>query len=138
MYYVGIDIAKSFHVVSIIDETETMVLKKPFRVENSLDGYFKFIDKLINVSSNVKDFTIGLEATGIYGENLWEFLNSKGYNVKLLNPFQTSRYREQITMKKVKNDNIDSTSGTSISSPIRAAKAISTSAAKRPPSDRSW
>ncbi|MBT5539953.1 MAG: IS110 family transposase [Candidatus Marinimicrobia bacterium] len=108
MYYVGIDIAKSFHVVSIIDETETMVLKKPFRVENSLDGYFKFIDKLINVSSNVKDFTIGLEATGIYGENLWEFLNSKGYNVKLLNPFQTSRYREQITMKKVKNDNIDS------------------------------
>ena len=108
MYYVGIDIAKSFHVVSIINETETMVLKKPFRVENSLDGYFKFIDKLIKVSSNVKDFTIGLEATGIYGENLWEFLNSKGYNVKLLNPFQTSRYREQITMKKVKNDNIDS------------------------------
>lgn len=108
MYYVGIDIAKSFHVVSIIDETETMVFKKPFRVENSLDGYFKFIDKLIKVSSNVKDFTIGLEATGIYGENLWEFLNSKGYNVKLLNPFQTSRYREQITMKKVKNDNIDS------------------------------
>jgi transposase len=37
-----------------------------------------------------------------------EFLKAQGYNVKLLNPFQTSRYREQTTMKKVKNDNIDS------------------------------
>jgi len=108
MYYVGIDIAKSFHVVSIIDETETMVIKKPFKVLNNLDGYHKFIDKLNDISTNSAEFIIGLEATGIYGENLWEFLSSKGYNVKLLNPFQTSRYREQITMKKVKNDNIDS------------------------------
>ncbi|MCF6310063.1 MAG: transposase [Sulfurimonas sp.] len=54
------------------------------------------------------EFTIGLEATGIYGENLQEFLKSKAYLVKLLNPFQTTRYREQITMKKVKNDEIDS------------------------------
>ena len=108
MKYVGIDIAKSFHVVSVIDETESMLFKKPFKVINDLDGYCKLIDKLNTISSNVKDFIIGLEATGIYGENLLEFLLSKGYNVKLLNPFQTSRYREQITMKKVKNDNIDS------------------------------
>jgi transposase len=108
MNYVGIDIAKSFHVVSIIDETETMLLKKALKIINDLDGYGKLIDKLNTISTNVKDFIIGLEATGIYGENLLEFLISKGYNVKLLNPFQTSRYREQITMKKVKNDNIDS------------------------------
>ena len=108
MNYVGIDIAKSFHVVSVIDETETMLFKKPFKIINDLDGYCKLIDKLNTISTDVKDFIIGLEATGIYGENLLEFLLSKGYNVKLLNPFQTSRYREQITMKKVKNDNIDS------------------------------
>jgi transposase len=108
MNYVGIDIAKSFHVVSVIDETEAMLFKKAFKIINDLDGYCKLIDKLNTISTNVKDFTIGLEATGIYGENLLEFLLSKGYNVKLLNPFQTSRYREQITMKKVKNDNIDS------------------------------
>jgi len=108
MKYVGIDIAKSFHVVSVIDETESMLFKKPFKIINDLDGYCKLIDKLNTISTDVKDFIIGLEATGIYGENLLEFLLSKGYNVKLLNPFQTSRYREQITMKKVKNDNIDS------------------------------
>jgi len=108
MYYVGIDIAKSFHVVSIIDETETLVFKKPLKVKNDLDGYVKLIDKLNGISTNIQGFIIGLEATGIYGENIQEFLVSKGYNVKLLNPFQTSRYREQLTMKKVKNDNIDS------------------------------
>ena len=108
MYYVGIDIAKSFHVVTIIDENEVKVTKKPIRVTNCIDGFSKFITKLETISSNTNDFIIGLEATGIYGENLWEFLNSHGFNVKLLNPFQTTRYREQHTMKKVKNDNIDS------------------------------
>lgn len=108
MYYVEIDIAKNFHVVTIIDENEVRFTQKPIRVTNCMDGFSKFIAKLETISSNTNDFIIGLEATGIYGENLWEFLNGKGYNVKLLNPFQTSRYREQHTMKKVKNDNIDS------------------------------
>ena len=108
MYYVGIDIAKSFHVVTIIDENEVKVTQKPIKVTNCIDGFSKFITKLETISSNTNDFIIGLEATGIYGENLWEFLNSHGFNVKLLNPFQTTRYREQHTMKKVKNDNIDS------------------------------
>ncbi|WP_141052447.1 IS110 family RNA-guided transposase [Aliarcobacter cryaerophilus] len=108
MYYVGIDIAKNFHVVTIIDENEVRITQKPIRVTNCIDGFSKFITKLETISSNTNDFIIGLEATGIYGENLWEFLNSHGFNVKLLNPFQTTRYREQHTMKKVKNDNIDS------------------------------
>lgn len=108
MYYVGIDIAKSFHVVSVIDDNETKVVSKPFRVNNDNKGFEKFLTILKSISLNTKEFIIGLEATGIYGENLLEFLNSKGYVVKLLNPFQTSRYRERITMKKVKNDDIDS------------------------------
>jgi len=108
MNYVGIDIAKTFHVVTIIDENEVKVFKKAFRVENEIDGYLNFIKKLDTVSIDKSNFIIGIEATGIYGENLLEFLKAQGYNVKLLNPFQTSRYREQTTMKKVKNDNIDS------------------------------
>jgi len=108
MYYVGIDIAKSFHVVSVIDDNETKVINKPFRINNDNKGFEKLLTILDSVTLNKDDFLIGIEATGIYGENLLEFLKSKGYSVKLLNPFQTSRYREQITMKKVKNDNIDS------------------------------
>ena len=108
MNYVGIDIAKNFHIVTIIDENEVKVFKKAFRVENDIAGYTGFIEKLETISVDKTNFIIGIEATGIYGENLLEFLKLKAYNVKLLNPFQTSRYREQTTMKKVKNDNIDS------------------------------
>ena len=108
MNFVGIDVAKTFHMVSIVDENETRVINKAFRVENTMDGFEKLLKVLDSISKNQDDFILGLEATGIYGENLLEFLKSKGYNIKLLNPFQTSRYREQRTMKKVKNDNIDS------------------------------
>ena len=108
MYYVGIDIAKSFHVVSVIDDEETKVISKPFKINNDAKGFENLLTILDSVSLNKKEFTIGLEATGIYGENLQEFLKSKEYLVKLLNPFQTTRYREQITLKKVKNDEIDS------------------------------
>ena len=108
MYYIGIDVAKSFHVVSAIDENEVKVISKPFRVDNSNDGFSKLLRILDSISKEKSQFLIGLEATGIYGENLLEYLISNGYSVKLLNPFQTTRYREQITMKKVKNDNIDS------------------------------
>jgi len=108
MNYVGIDVAKAFHVVSIIDETESRVINKAFRINNSDVGFNKLLTVLESITLDKNDFTIGLEATGIYGENLLEFLKSKGYSVKLLNPFQTSRYREQITLKKVKNDEIDS------------------------------
>ena len=108
MYFVGIDIAKSFHVVSVIDNEETKVINKPFKIKNDAKGFDKLLTVLDSISLEAKEFTIGLEATGIYGENLLEFLISKGYSIKLLNPFQTSRYREQITLKKVKNDEIDS------------------------------
>lgn len=108
MYYVGIDVAKSFHVVSCVDENEVRVISKPFKVDNSNEGFKKLLSVLSSISVEKREFLVGLEATGIYGENLWEYLNSNGYSVKLLNPFQTTRYREQITMKKVKNDNIDS------------------------------
>jgi len=108
MYYVGIDIAKDFHITSVIDEDEKKVINKPFRINNTNVGFNKMLTILDSISLDKKEFIIGLEATGIYGENLLEFLKSKGYSVKLLNPFQTTRYREQITLKKVKNDEIDS------------------------------
>ena len=107
MYYIGIDVAKVFNVVSIINENE-MIIKKPFRVNNTMEDYRKFVSKLQSISTDHSDFLLGLEATGIYGENLLTFLTDHDFSVKLLNPYQVKMYREGITMKKVKNDNIDS------------------------------
>ena len=70
MYYVGIDIAKSFHVVSVIDDEETKVINKPFKINNDAKGFEKLLTILDSVTLDKSEFTIGLEATGIYGENL--------------------------------------------------------------------
>jgi len=77
MYYVGIDIAKDFHITSVIDENEKKVINKPFRINNTHVGFNKMITILNSISLDKKEFIIGLEATGIYGENLLEFLKSK-------------------------------------------------------------
>jgi transposase len=43
MNYVGIDIAKSFHVATIINENGVKVFKKAFRIENDIVGFMKYV-----------------------------------------------------------------------------------------------
>jgi transposase len=83
MNFVGIDVAKSFHIVSVIDENEIRIINKAFRIENTNTGFSKLKSILESISLDKDTFVVGLEATGIYGENLLEFLKSIGYNIKL-------------------------------------------------------
>jgi len=105
MYYVGIDIAKSFHVACVLDK-EDKVLKSSLKFNNDEEG-FENILLTLNSIDDRSNFIIGMEATGIFFENIYLYLKEKGFNVILLNPYQTNRFREMDTMKKVKNDNID-------------------------------
>ena len=107
MFYVGIDIAKRFNVAFIIDDKDK-IIKKPFKFNNDEKGFNDFNNLLSSIDKDVSEFKIGMEATGLLFENLYLYLKGKGYNVILLNPYQTSKFREMDTMKKVKNDNIDS------------------------------
>ena len=84
MYYIGIDVAKNFHVVSVIDENEVKVISKPFKFDNSNDGFSKLLTTLDSISLEKKEFLIGLEATGIYGENLLEYLVTPEKAIKAL------------------------------------------------------
>ena len=104
-YYVGIDIAKSFHVACVVDQDDK-VIKKSLKFNNDESGFDELL-LLLNSIDEVASFTIGMEATGIFFENLYLYLSQKGFNVILLNPYQTNRFREMDSMKKVKNDNID-------------------------------
>jgi transposase len=106
MFYIGVDIAKSFNVACIIDDKEK-VIKSSFKFKNDEEGFSKFLTLLSSVDTDISNFIIGMEATGLLFENLYLCLKSKGYNVILLNPYQTNRFREFDTMKNVKNDNID-------------------------------
>ncbi|MEA2048830.1 MAG: IS110 family transposase [Campylobacterota bacterium] len=107
MKYVGIDIAKKFHIACILDESNNY-LKKNYRIESELTDFDMFYQVLELIDKDKSQFLIGMEATGLLFENLYLFLKSLGYNVVLLNPYQTTKFREMDTMKYVKNDNIDS------------------------------
>jgi len=107
MYYVGIDIAKQFHIACVLDESNKLLVKN-LRIESEISDFSLLNSELINITSDKSKFLIGMEATGLLFENLYIFLQGIGYNVVLLNPYQTTRFREMQTMKYVKNDNIDS------------------------------
>ncbi len=107
MYYVGIDIAKRAHVAVIMNEDNTLKVK-PFSFNNDQSGFKKLLIHLQTLCCNLSDIVIGMEATGLLFENLYRHLQRLEYNVVLLNPYQTAKFREMDTMKRVKNDNIDS------------------------------
>jgi transposase len=107
MKYVGIDIAKDFHIACVLDDSNKYTVKN-YRVNSELSDFNQLFQLLETIDTDKSQFLIGMEATNIFFENLYLFLKHLNYNVILLNPYQTTRFREMDTMKYVKNDNIDS------------------------------
>ena len=93
MYYVGIDIAKKTNVSSIINDKDVFI-KKSFKFNNDEKGFKEFTNLLSSIDKNIDNFIIAMEATGLLFENLYLYLKGKGYNVILLNPYQTSKFKE--------------------------------------------
>jgi transposase len=106
MYYVGIDVAKDKHYVCILDDTNELALK-PFWIYSDVLGLRELLKRLSSLSLNNDDFIIGVESTGAFSENLYEYITDADYKVILLNSYQTAKYRDFSTMKKIKNDAID-------------------------------
>jgi len=106
MYYVGIDIAKEKHYVCILDDTQEMACK-PFWIYSDILGLRELIKRFGDLSLDNDDFIIAVESTGAFSENLYEYVTDSDYKVVLLNSYQTAKYRDFSTMKKVKNDSID-------------------------------
>lgn len=103
MIYVGIDIAKLNHFASAID-SDGVVLIEPFEFLNDNDGFYMLLSKLNSFEKN--SIIIGLESTAHYGNNLVSFLVTKGFNVCVLNPIQTSTLRKN-RIRKTKTDKVD-------------------------------
>lgn len=106
MYYVGIDVAKEKHYVCILDDTGEYAVK-PFWIYTDILGLQKLIKTMADLSLGNDDFIIGVESTGAYSENLYQYITDSDYKVVLLNSYQTAKYRDFSTMKKIKNDAID-------------------------------
>lgn len=103
MFYIGIDVAKYEHYVSVVD-SDGVVIIKPFSFNNNQEG-FKLLLKSINTFKKDKHL-VGLESTGHYSDNLLRTLIENDFNVGLINPISTNGERKK-HIRKTKNDKKD-------------------------------
>lgn len=103
MIYVGIDIAKQNHYAAIMN-SDGEILVEPFLFTNDHLGFQLLLAHLDHFS---KDETfIGMESTAHYAENLTSFLFTRGFQVCIINPIQTSSLRKS-NIRKTKTDSVD-------------------------------
>jgi len=106
MYYVGVDIAKDKHYICILDKSCELACK-PFWIHSDILGLRELLKRLALLSLDMNDFIIGIESTGAFSENFYSFITDANYKVILLNSYQTAKYKDFSTLKKIKNDSID-------------------------------
>ena len=105
MNYLGIDVSKSTSRCVFLDDNGEK-LTKAFTLQNNNHDFNKLLSRLAELSLKADNLLIGLEATGIWWENLYCLLTEKNFKVIVLNPHQTNKFRE-VLRKKAKTDDID-------------------------------
>ena len=103
MFYVGIDVASEMHDCCILNEKKKVV--QSFSFSNSSSGFAALLTSLEKLP--VSEIKIGLEATGIYSENLSVFLRRKGFDVTTINPLLIKKHQCATTLRKTKTDKAD-------------------------------
>ncbi|MBQ9747365.1 MAG: IS110 family transposase [Clostridia bacterium] len=104
--YYGIDVASQKHNCCVLDEKERVLYE--FSFSNDQAGFSLLLYYLNHPSlpSHAKR-NIGLEATGVYGENLTEFLRRNEYEVTTFNPLSVKKQLTATTLRKTKTDKSD-------------------------------
>lgn len=79
---------------------------KAFTLDNDKESLGSLPERFESLCITADNLLIGIEATGSFWENIYSLLKNKGFNVVLLNPYNTNKFREALA-KKVKTDDID-------------------------------
>ena len=103
MFYIGIDVASEKHDCCILNEKKKII--RSFSFLNSPDGFQSLLSALSGIQPD--EIKIGLEATGIYSENLSVFLRRKGFDVTTINPLLLKKHQCATTLRKTKTDKAD-------------------------------
>lgn len=101
MRVAGIDIGSEHHVLAVIDEAGTTVVRATSLSEDAA-GY----ERLFALLGDPAEVQVAMEATGHYWQNLFAALAARGYSVALINPLRTARYAEE-ELQRTKTDAID-------------------------------
>lgn len=104
MFHLGIDVSKKTSRYFILDNDGKKL--KAFTLNNDKESLENLLERFQKLSISRDGLLIGIEATGGFWENIYSFLNNKGFNIVLLNPYNTNKFREALSMK-AKTDNID-------------------------------
>lgn len=108
MYFIGIDVSKYKHDCFIVHESGE-VIANDLVISNSHDGFSVLLSTLESLGSS-QEIRIGFEATGHYTSNLKRFLENAHYSFMESNPALISKFIHSQTLRKTKNDSIDSRS----------------------------
>lgn len=103
--FVGIDTSKNSHQVSFLNPTE---IKKDLKIGNDREGFEELTKRLKTYRSEGYRMKVACEPTGHYWENLGYKLKEEDFELKLINPFHTSRYKEIFDNTPQKDDVKDS------------------------------
>jgi transposase len=103
--FVGIDVAKKTHVLAARNADGEPV-KETLKFNNSLAGFSLAEQRIIESNLPKEEILIGFEVSGNFWESLYDYLHAKGYQVVLLSPYCTDKYRK-MTGGKIKTDKID-------------------------------
>lgn len=107
MFYLGIDIGKFSSVATLIDEKGTIV-DKTLKFSNTTDGANSLLELIDSYVFECSNLAIGMESTGHYWLSIFSFLAEKDFSVSIINPIQIKSFRKSFTIRKVKNDFVDS------------------------------
>ena len=103
MLYVGIDVAKNKHDVTVLNEQGKVALK-PLTFSNNRAG-FELLDNTLKQLN--QDCLIALEDTGHYAFNLLNFLHEQDYLVYTYNPLLIKEFAKSLSLRKTKTDKKD-------------------------------
>lgn len=104
-YVVGIDVAKHAHVVCALEVPSGAVHCAPRTVPATRVGYEQLLAHLMSWGPP-ETMLLGLEATGVLWEPLYEVLTRAGYEVLVLNPRQTVAWSASLGLR-AKTDRTD-------------------------------
>jgi len=104
-YVVGLDIGSDTCLVAVLTP-DKRVVRKPFAIANASEGFTHLDQQLAQLGCAPHTIIVGLEATGRYWENVYYFLQQRGYRLVLLHPAQTHHFAERRGLR-AKTDKLD-------------------------------
>ena len=105
LYVVGIDVGAETCAVCILRPDKTAV-RSPFMIANAAPGFARLAAVLAQLGCAPQQIRVGLEATGRYWENLYQFLLPVGYAMVLVHPGQAHHFAQQRGLR-AKTDKLD-------------------------------